>query len=121
MGIIVGVGASGTISGANGGKTYAFNSITSASNTLVAPASPARSQITFINPGAAVTLYVSMITQLSQNGIQSPLLPTPSALGGTLPVFPGAFVVISGECQVAWQALAGSGGANPLTVIDTNV
>lgn len=121
MGIIVGVGASGTISGANGGKTYAFNGITSTSNTLIAPASPSRTQITFVNPGASVTLYVSMVTQLSQSGIASPLSPTVSALGGALPVFPGAFVVISGECQTAWQALAASGGANPLTVIDTNV
>lgn len=120
MGIIVGVGAPGTVGSASGGKTYAFNTITNVSNTQVAPASPARKQITFLNPSSAVTIYISMVSQLSQAGVQSALTPTTGALGGTIPLLPGGMVTISGECQLAWQALAASGTTNPLTVLDTN-
>jgi len=120
MSIIVGVGSPGTLSSASGGKTYAFNAILSASTTQVAPANPARKQITFINPSATRTIYVSMLVQLSQAGVQSALTPTTAALGGTIPVLPNTMVSISGECQLAWQALTDSGSTSPLTVIDTN-
>jgi hypothetical protein len=113
------VGSPQSVAGANGGKTYAFNNITNLNNLLVAPALPFRKKITFINPGGSVILYVSMVVQLNANGMQSGLVPTIALLGGTIPVFPGGMVAIDGECQVGWQALAASGTANPLTVLDS--
>lgn len=109
------------IGGANGGKTYAFNNITAANNVIVAPLQPNRRKITFVNPGQ-VTLYVSMTIQIDPiMGTQFALTPTTALLGGTLPVYPGAFVVVEGECQQQWQALAASGTNNPLTVLDSFV
>lgn len=113
-------GAPGSVGAANGGKTYAFNAVTNANNIPIAPANPMRQSITFINPGTQ-TVYVSMVSQLTQGGVQSVLTPTLAALGGTIPILPGAIFVISGgEIQLAWQAIAVSGTTNPFTVIDSN-
>ncbi len=114
------IGSPGSIGGANGGKTYAFNSVTNAGNIPIAPPNPSRQSITFINPGT-VAVYVSMVSQLSLAGVQSALTPTLGALGGTISILPGAiFTINGGEIQLAWQAIAASGTANPFTVIDSN-
>lgn len=118
MTIIASTGSPQAIGGASGGKIYAYNAIGNVLNVAVAPVNPSRQRITFINPGATVTIYISPTTDA--NG--ATLTPTTAALGGTVPVIAGGFVTIDGECQCAWQALAASGGAvNPLTVMDSNV
>jgi hypothetical protein len=122
MGVIASVGAAQSYTGGNGGKTYAINNVSNLANIQVAPSLPSRRKITFINPGSSVILYVSMVNQINPiTGVQSPLIPTTTVLGGTVPVFPGAFVTFEGECQCAWQALAASGVSNPLTVVDSFV
>jgi hypothetical protein len=113
-------GSPQSIAGANGGKTYAFNNVTSVNNIPVAPANPSRQSITFVNPGT-VTIYVSMVSQLSLTGVQSPLTPSLGALGGTIALLAGTFAnIIGGEIQLGWQAMAASGTANPFTAIDSN-
>lgn len=120
MNVFVGVGAPSAVAGSGGGRTYAFNNISNAANLVVAPINPNRRRITFVNPGTAVTLYVAMSVQIDPIfGTQTALVPTTSALGGTLPVYPGSYVTIDGDCQLQWQALAASGTANPLTVLDS--
>jgi len=118
--IVTGVGSPGTVGSASGGRTYAYNAITSTGNTVVAPANPARQKLTFYNPGL-VDLYVSMIVY-QPAGSDVPLIPQPGQLGGCFVVYAngGTFSII-GECQKPWQAFAASGTANPLTVIDSNV
>ena len=113
-------GSPSSIGGANGGKTYAFNAVTNANNIPIAPANPSRQSITFINPGT-VTVYVSMVAQLTQAGIQSALTPALATLGGSIPILPSAiFTITGGEIQLAWQAIAASGTTNPFTVLDSN-
>jgi|SRR5215475_12675737 len=120
MVVFSGVGNPQSISNANGGKTYAFNNIGTSSNVPVAPANPSRRSITFINPSAN-TIYVSMTSQMSQAGVATPLNPTTSLLGGTIPIVAGNIVTLAdGEIQLPWQALAIAGAANPFTVIDSN-
>ena len=120
MTIFSGVGAPQSIAGSNGGKTYVFNSVTNTGNIVVAPINPTRRRITFVNPSTTVILYVSMTTAIDPIlGTASSLIPTVASLGGTLPVYPGSYVTIDGDCQCQWQALAASGTNNPLTVLDS--
>jgi hypothetical protein len=99
-------------------KTYAFNNISGFGNVMMAPASAARQSITLINPGTQ-TVYFSMVSQLSQAGVQS--APSLVALGGAIPILPGAiFMLTGGEIQLAWQAIAASGPFNPFTELDSN-
>lgn len=119
MSTFVGVGSPGTVSSASGGKVYAYNAISTAASQ-VAPANPSRQRISFHNPGT-INLYVAPTTALNAAGSAVTLTPTLGALGGTLLVFPGAIVVVEGECQGAWQALAASSSNNPMTVIDSNI
>lgn len=121
------IGPTYIIGPTNGGKTMAYNAITSTSNTLVAPINPKRNSITFINPGSQ-TLYISMTRQVTFSGsgsdpayVGGTLTPTTAALGGTTPLLPGALWTVAGECGGAWQALAAANSNNPLTVIDSNV
>lgn len=109
------VGGSNVTSGASGGKVSAVNNLGTAPIQVVA-ANPSRQSLTFANPGT-VTVYVSP----SVTGSGAALTPSLAALGGTFPLFAGGLLVISGECQTAWQALAASGVNNPLTVMDSNL
>lgn len=128
MGLIsTGPGSPLSAVGASGGKIYGYNNITNANNTTVAQANPARQKITFHNPGS-VDIFVSQTAAQNVLGTAptSPadvaFSPTTALLGGTFRVYAnGGTLVIDGECQKAWQALAASGTTNPLTVIETNV
>lgn len=129
MGINFGVGASGTVSSASGGKVYAYNNINETNARVVANANPARKKITFHNPGAS-DLFVapSFCQNVPGTAPTQPsnvaLVITNAALGGARRVYSnGGTLEVSGECQGAWQALAvtGSGTTNALTVEESNV
>ena len=117
-GVVSFVGAPQSIGGANGGKIYANNAV-GTTNVQVAPANPNRRSIVFHNPGT-INLYVSMTTQMSQNGVAAPLAPNAAALGGTFLIYPGGMLTLQGgEIQLPWQAFAAS-STNPITVMDSN-
>jgi len=127
MSVIGIAGAPQAFGGASGGKIYGYNNITSAANTTVALANPLRQKITFHNPGT-VDIFVSQVQIQNTLGTapttpsDHAFVPTTSLLGGTFRVYAnGGQLVVDGECQKAWQALAASGTTNPLTVVDTNV
>ena len=118
------VGGSQVFSKANGGKVYAYNTITDTAPTTVAPGNPSRQKIVFHNPGSVDVFIAPALAYTSSSGTTpATLTPTTAALGGAWRVFAnGGSLEISGECQGAWQALAASGGAvNPLTVMDSNI
>lgn len=120
MSILGIVGGSQVFSSASGGKVYAYNAIMTAPS-VVAPANPSRQQITFHNPGT-VDIFIAPALVLNSSGSAIALVPTTSALGGCWRVFAnGGQLVISGECQGAWQAFAASGSTNALTIMDSNV
>jgi hypothetical protein len=129
MTILGGVGASLVFSSASGGKIYGYNNIGEAAPRVVAQQNPSRVSITFHNPGASDIFIAPVNTQNTvgtapTTPTNSPLIPTNAALGGSFRVYGnGGALVISGECQGAWQALAvtGAGAANPLTVMESNV
>lgn len=125
------VGSPGTVSTASGGKVYGYNNISESAARTVAPANPQRTQITFHNPGSN-DLYIAPANVQNTLGTapnnpnaltDTALTPSNAALGGALLVYSQGTLVITGECQGAWQALAktSAGTTNPLTVIDTNV
>lgn len=121
------VGSPGSIGPTSGGKVYAFNNLGTTAQT-VAPANPARTSITFDNPGANDIVVFPAFVQAVNTAPSSPpgtnvaLAPTTSALGGGYRIYGnGGSRTISGECQGAWQALALSGSNNPFTVTDSNV
>lgn len=118
MSVIAIVGGPQSIGPASGGKVYAYNNL-STTPAVVAPANPSRRQITFHNPGD-VDVFVAPSLQYS-SGAASTLTPTTSALGGCFRIFAnGGTLVLSGECQGAWQAFSASSTNKPLTVMDTN-
>jgi hypothetical protein len=129
MGITIGgVGGPLAFSSASGGKIYGYNNISESAAIVVAQQNPSRQRIRFHNPGAN-DIFIAPVNV--QNVLGSaptqpsnvPLIPTNSALGGTIRVYGnGGTLDITGECQGAWQALANTdaGSANPLTVIDSN-
>ena len=120
MNIFVGVGAPGSVGPTSGGKVYAYNGL-GTSPTVVAPANVARTTITFHNPGAAdMVVFPALAFSSATASAPTTLTPTTANLGGGIKVFAGTTVVISGECQGQWQALALT-GLNPLTVLDSNV
>lgn len=103
---------------ASGGKVYAFNNLSTTPAQVVA-ANPQRTQITFHNPGD-VDIFIASAKVLV-NGSAATLTPSTSALGGCWRVFAnGGSLVISGECQGAWQAFSASSSGKPLTVMDSN-
>jgi len=114
MPLIAGIGSSQSVGPTSGGKVTPVTVTTSGAQVI--GINPSRVTITFHNPGSQ-NLYVYQMNQA--NG--QPLNPTLSALAGTFQIFPGAFFVVSGECQVAWGALAASGATNPLTIMESNV
>lgn len=125
MTIVGGVGASQTVSSASGGKVYGYNNISTVPRP-VAPANPARKKITFHNPGA-IDIYIApanvqnVLGTSPTNPSDVVLVPTTSLLGGCWTVYGQSTLVIEGECQGAWQALAASASTNALTVMDTNI
>lgn len=127
MSIIAGVGSPQAVAGASGGKVYGFNNISNVAPLTVAPANTSRKKITFHNPGTQdVFIGPALInntvgsTPSSNAGVA--FTPTTTLYGGCYRVFAnGGTLVIDGECQGAWQALAASGTTNQLTVVDTNV
>lgn len=116
--ITTSVGSPGTVSSASGGRTYAFNTLSTAPQQIVG-SNPSRQSITVHNPGAVAAFIAPAAVQ--NNGSDVTLTPSPSSLGGCITVAVGATVTITGECQKAYQAFSASGSANPLTVIDSNV
>lgn len=123
MGLIsTGPGSPLAFSAASGGKVYAFNAINVTTQTLVAPANTSRQKITFHNPGANDILIIPQFVQTTGSNVANSV--TTASLGGAVRVYGnGGTLVIEGECQGAWYALAASGGGatNPMTVIDSNV
>jgi len=115
MALIAGIGSSQTVASASGGKITPFNNIGTAPIQVVA-ANPQRVSITFANPGLQNIFVAPLVTATGAS-----LMPSLSALGGCFPVISGAMMTLTGEVQVGWQALAASGLANPLTVMETNV
>ena len=115
MPLIAGIGSSQAVASASGGKIWPFNNISTAPIQVVA-ANQQRVSITFANPGTQTIFVAPLVTA---NG--APLVPSTGALGGCFPVVSGAMMILTGEVQVGWQALAPSGLNNPLTVMETNV
>ena len=120
MGIIqTGPGSPLAFSSASGGKVYAFNTLSTTPQQVVA-ANPSRQQITFHNPGD-VDIFVAPGTVLNSSGSAVALSPTTSALGGCFRVYAnGGSLTIQGECQTAWQAFSASSTGKPLTIMDSN-
>lgn len=117
--IITGVGSPGTISGASGGRVYAFNNLSTAPIPMV-DSNPSRQKLTIYNPGT-IDAYVAPAF-VQNTGSDVPLTPSPSSLGGCLVVYAnGGILELIGEVQKPWQMFSASGSGNPLTVIDSNV
>jgi hypothetical protein len=113
------VGSPGTIGSASGGKVRAFNNISTTPQQLIGIASE-RQSITVHNPGT-VDIYFAPATVIVA-GVEVTLTPSLAALGGCFLIFAnGGSLVITGECQKAWQAFAASGTTNALTVMTSNV
>jgi hypothetical protein len=116
--ITTGVGSPGTVSSAGGGRTYAFNNISTTPQQVIG-ANPKRQSATFHNPGTVILYIAPAFVQ--NTGSDVALTPTTTALGGCMEVPAGGWITITGECQKPYQAFAASGSTNPLTVIDTNI
>jgi hypothetical protein len=120
MAIFQGVGAPGTVGPASGGKIYAYNALTTLQT--VAPANASRVSITFHNPGAIDIFVGPVIGFASLTAAQGTLTPTTANYGGCFRVFAnGGTLVVTGECQGAWQALTSDASTGKLTVMDSNV
>lgn len=118
--IAAGPGAALAFAAASGGKVYAFNTISTTPQVVIA-ANPTRQRVTFHNPGD-VDIFIAPSTVLNTSGASTALSPTTSALGGCWRVFAnGGSLTVDGECQGAWQAFSASGSGKPLTVMDSNI
>lgn len=129
MAIFGGVGGAQSFASASGGKVYGYNNINETTPRVVANGNPFRVSITFHNPGTndiyiGPTNVQNVLGTATTSPSNVPLVPTTSLLGGMWRVFGnGGVLVISGECQGGWQALAVAGGGttNSLTVMESNV
>ena len=130
MGIIsTGPGSPLAFSSASGGKVYGYNNIDDTIPIVVAQANTQRQSITFHNPGPNdIFIGPVFVQNILGTAPTTPsnvaLTPSNAAQGGCWRVYGnGGVLVITGECQGAWQAFAltGTGGANPLTVMESNV
>lgn len=120
MTIFSGVGAPATVGPASGGKVYAFNALDATTPQEVAPANPSRRGLTFHNPGDVDMFIFPQYVQTTGANVANTV--TTSALGGAFRVYAnGGTLIISGECQGAWYALAASSTGKPLTVMDSNI
>lgn len=129
MGIITtGPGSPLAFSSASGGKVYAYNNIDETVGIRVAGPNTSRQKITFHNPGTN-DLFISPQKIQNTAGNFTPTSDQPNnvtntTLGGSFRLYGnGGTLVIEGECQGTWGALAvtGSGSNNPLTVMDSNI
>ena len=128
MGLIsTGPGSPLAFSSASGGKVYGYNNVSNVAPLVVAQANPSRQKITFHNPGT-VDIFIgpsfvqNVLGTAPANPTNVAFVPTTSLYGGCFRVYAnGGTLVLEGECQGAWQALAASGTTNPLTVMDSNV
>ena len=117
--LTAGVGSPGTIGFASGGRTYAFNNI-STTPAAVLSANAQRQRLTFHNPGT-VDIFIAPSTVLN-TGSAVALVPSTVALGGCYRVYAnGGTLTLSGECQQAYQAFSASASGNPLTIDESNV
>ncbi len=108
-----------TIVAGNGGKVYAFNNLNTTPAQVLA-ANPGRVAVIFHNPGD-VDIFVAPVLQIV-NQASVALTPTTLALGGCFRVFSnGGTLLLSGECQGAYQAFAASASGKPLTVMESNL
>lgn len=110
-------GGSPAVGPTNGGKVWAFNAIGNSSPTAVLAINSDRVSITFHNPGANdILVYPNL------NAVGQTQAPTSAAPGGAFRIFAnGGTLIISGECQGAWSAIAVSGTNQSLTVMESNV
>src|SRR5215472_1272540 len=113
--LVAGIGAAQSYGPTNGGKVWVRNNLNQTAQQVVA-ANPSRVTLTFANPGQQ-TVYVAPATDAQGNPIALAL----ASLGGSFPVFAGAYWSVSGECQTPWQAIVASGSSQPLTVMESNV
>ena len=113
------VGSPGTVSAAAGGYTYAINNLSTTPQQILG-INPARVSITVHNPGMIDAFFAPATVQ--NTGSDVALVPTTAALGGCYRVFAnGGTLVLTGECQKAWQAFSASSSGNPLTVEVSNI
>lgn len=99
----------------SGGKVTPINNLGTSAQTVIGP-NPQRTSLTFHNPGTNIFYVAPLLNAQGQS-----FTPTLSALGGTFEIGPGATIVLQGETQFGWQALAAAGSNNPLTVMESNV
>lgn len=119
MAVYSSVGSSGSVGPTSGGRIYAYNNL-GTTQMDVAPANPSRTRITFHNPGPVDFIVAPKFVQT--NGSNVGLGITPTIYGGGFRVYGnGGTLVIDGECQGGWQAVALSGSTNPITVMDSNI
>lgn len=119
MPVFGGVGASQTVSIANGGRVNFLNQV-STTPGFCCGVVPARAKLTFHNPGTVDCFVAPQFTQ--NNGFNVLLVPSINALGGCFLVFAnGGTLIIEGECQGAWQVFAREGTTNPFTVMESNI
>lgn len=126
---VTGVGSSGTVSGASGGKQYGYNNIAENALVVVAQANTQRRSILFHNPGSYDILVAPSVIQNTLGTAPTTpsnvaFSPSNAAPGGCFRVYAnGGTLTIDGECQGAYQAFSatGSGSSNPLTVVESNV
>lgn len=103
----------------NGGKFYSSNTINTTPAQVIA-ANPSRISITFHNPGD-VDIYIAP-TQVMVNGSLATLTPSTVAKGGCFLIFAnGGTLIITGECQGAFQAFSASSSGKPLTISESNL
>lgn len=114
MTITSSVGSPGTVSAASGGYTYAINNLSTAPQPILG-IDPQRISITVHNPGTIDAFFAPAFSQ--NTGSDVALVPSTSALGGCYRVYAnGGTLILTGECQKAWQAFSASANGNPLTV-----
>lgn len=117
--ITTSVGSPGTVGSASGGRTYAFNNLSTTPQPALGQNSQ-RQKITVHNPGT-IDAFIAPAT-VQNTGSDVALAPSPSALGGSYLIYAnGGSLVIEGECQKPWQIFSRSGSNNPLTITDSNV
>ncbi|SRR6266404_3612583 len=130
MGIIsTGPGSPLAFSSASGGKVYGYNNISEFAAIVVVQANPSRQKITFHNPGVndvfiAPSFVQNVLGTAPANPSNVALVPSNTIKGGCWLIYGnGGTLAIEGECAGAFQAFAktGAGGANPLTVMESNV
>lgn len=99
-----------------GGVTTALNNISTVGSQVIA-ADAQRKSITFANPNIVGNINLLVFQMIDASG--NALSPTFAVPGGGWPIFPGAIITFTGDCQGAWGAVSQSGVTNGLTVISS--